>query len=93
MSRLLTTALISLGVVGAGVFAIAAYLMTGFIAVVAFAGVIALGMLMLLADWGRRRYLAWRERRDMTVRNSRASRYSVGHLRGPPSVEKDQWLR
>jgi hypothetical protein len=69
MSRLLTTVLISVGVVGAGVFSIAAYLTTAFIAVVAFAGVIALGMLMLLADWGRRRYIAWRERRDMTVRD------------------------
>jgi membrane protein YdbS with pleckstrin-like domain len=93
MSRLLTPLLISLGVLAAGVFAIAAYLMTGLIAIIAFGCVIVLAVLVLLGDFACRRYLTWREKRDRTIRNSRASRYSVGHLRGPPSVEKDQWLQ
>lgn len=92
MNRLLTTVLISIGVLGGSVFAIAAYLTTAFIAVVAFAGVIALGMLMLLADWGRRRYIAWRERRDMTVRNAQLRKWNIGAFRGAKKTDVNRFL-
>jgi membrane protein YdbS with pleckstrin-like domain len=69
MSRLLTTALISIGVLAAGAFALAAYLMTGLIAIIAFGCVIVLAVMVLLGDFACRRYLTWRERRDMRVRD------------------------
>lgn len=41
------------------------------IALLVFAGIIALCMLILVIDWARRRFIAWRDARDLRIRDAR----------------------
>jgi membrane protein YdbS with pleckstrin-like domain len=88
MSRLLTPLLISIGVLAAGVFAVMAYLMTGLIAIIAFGCVIVLAVLVLLGDLACRRYLTWREKRDMRIRNKRLARFNMAAFRGTKKTDR-----
>lgn len=88
MNRVLLGLLISLGLLAGALSAVMAYLMTGLIAIIAFSCVIALGALLLLADWARRKYQAWREKRDLRIRDERLRLFNMKAFRGTKKTDR-----
>jgi len=88
MSRLLTTVLISIGVLIAGAFALAAYLMTGAVALFAFAALIGLGILAATVDWAFRKYVTLRHKRDLRIRDERLRLFNMKAFRGTKKTDR-----
>jgi hypothetical protein len=56
--------------------------MSGAIALFILAGVFGIGLLWLLIDAACRRYSAWREKRDMRIRDAQLKRYCITPMFG-----------